>query len=285
MTRQRLRPLLMMLPAACFALPAAAQEVPQIAAEPSVFDGDFLIVGAGPVVAPSYEGSDNLSIIPAAGIAGRLGGIGISARAGGIALDVIPDSDQRVGIALGPVVRYRSNRTGNPRDPVVARLGKLKGVIEAGANVGIAVKHVLNGYDSLSASVDMRWDVSGRGSGYIISPEISYLTPLSEAQVAGAAISANFIDSRYARYNFSVTPAGAAASGLPAYDAHGGFKDWSIGVFTARDLNGSFIDGGFSVAVGGMYSRLYGSAAESPITAIRGRRGQWVFGGGLAYIF
>lgn len=285
MTRQRLRHLLYALPATCLAFPAAAQEVPQIAAEPSVFDGDFLIVGAGPVVAPSYEGSDNLSIIPAAGIAGRLGGIGISARAGGIALDVIPDSDQRVGIALGPVVRYRSNRTGNPRDPVVARLGKLKGVVEAGANVGIAFKHVLNGYDSLSASVDMRWDVSGQGSGYIISPGISYLTPLSEAQVAGAAVSANFIDSRYARYNFSVTPAGAAASGLPAYDAHGGFKDWSIGVFTARDLNGSFLDGGFSVAIGGMYSRLYGSAAESPITAVRGRRGQWVFGGGLAYIF
>ena len=285
MTRQRLRSLVLVLPAACFALPAAAQEVPQIAAEPSVFDGDFLIVGAGPVVAPSYEGSDNLSIIPAAGIAGRLGGIGISARAGGIALDVIPDSDKRVGIAFGPVVRYRSNRKGNPRDPVVARLGKLKGVIEAGANVGIAVKHVLNGYDSLSASVDMRWDVSGRGSGYIISPGISYLTPLSEAQVAGAAISANFIDARYARYNFSVSPGGAAASGLPAYDARGGFKDWSVGVFTARDLNGSFLDGGVSVAVGGMYSRLYGSAAESPITAIRGRRGQWVFGGGLAYIF
>ncbi len=285
MTRQRLRSLILLLPAACFALPAAAQEVPQIAAEPSVFDGDFLIVGAGPVVAPSYEGSDNLSIIPAAGIAGRLGGIGISARAGGIALDVIPDSDSRVGIALGPVVRYRSNRTGNPRDPVVARLGKLKGVIEAGANVGIAVKHVLNGYDSLSASVDLRWDVSGRGSGYIISPGISYLTPLSKAQVAGAAVSANFIDSRYARYNFSVTPAGAAASGLPAYDAQGGFKDWSVGVFTARDFNGSFLDGGFSVAVGGMYSRLYGSAAESPITSIRGKRSQWLFGGGLAYIF
>ena len=272
-------------PGLALAMPALAQSAPVIEPNESVFDGDFVIVGAGAVAAPSYEGSDTLSVIPAGGLAGRIGGIGISPRAAGIALDLVADADRKVGFALGPVARYRSNRSGNVRDPVVARLGKLKGVIEAGVNAGVGVKHVLNGYDSLSVSVDMRWDVSGHGSGYIVSPGVSYLTPLSKAIVVGAAGTVNFVDRRYAEYNFGITPAGALASGLPAYSARGGFKDWSIGAFAGYDLGGDFRDGGLSIAAGATYSRLHGSAAESPITTLRGKRGQWLFGGGLAYAF
>ena len=282
---RRLHPLCMLLPALLFAAPAAARDVPQIVAEKSVFTGDFLIVGAGAVAVPSYEGADELHVLPAAAVAGRIGGIGINPRAAGIAFDLIPDSDKRTGFTLGPVLRYRTNRSGKVADPAVAALGKLKGVIEAGVVGGMAFKGALNPHDSLSISVDVRWDVSGRGSGYIVSPGISYLTPVSRAQVVGMAAGANFIDGDYARYNFSVTPAGSAASGLPVYGAHGGFKDWNIGAFTARDLNGNFLDGGLAIAVGAMYSRLYGSAAESPVTRLRGKRAQWIFGGGLAYVF
>jgi outer membrane scaffolding protein for murein synthesis (MipA/OmpV family) len=273
------------LPLALLSAPAAAQDAPRLELEKSVFDGDFLIVGAGPVAVPSYEGSDSLSLIPAAGVAGRIGGIAINPRAAGIALDLVPDSDKRVGFTLGPVLRYRTNRSGRIGDDVVARLGKLKGVLEGGVVAGVAIKRVLNPHDSLSASVDVRWDISGRGSGYIVSPGISYLTPVSRAQVVGLAATGNFVDTRYTRYNFSVTAAGAAASGLPVYDAKGGFKDWNLGVFTARDLDADFLNGGFAIAVGGMYSHLYGSAAASPVTRIRGRSSQWLFGGGLAYTF
>ena len=275
----------LLLLAALSASPAAAQDAPPIMPEKSVFDGDFLIAGAGVIGVPSYEGSNDLIALPAAAIAGRVGGIGINPRAAGIALDLIADSGNRASITLGPVLRYRSNRSGRIVDPVVAKLGKLPGVIEAGLVAGAAFKGVLNPHDSLSISVDLRWDISGHGSGLIVSPGMSYLTPLSRAQVAGLAMGGNFIDGRYARYNYSVTPAGASVSGLPAYQAHGGFKDWNIGAFTARDLNGNFLDGGLSLAAGAMYSQLYGSAAETPLTVLRGRRSQWLFGGGLAYIF
>lgn len=279
----RMHPVLLLT--AAIAAPAAAQEVPQLKGEKSVFDGDFVIIGAGVVAAPSYEGASDMIAIPAAGIAGRIGGVGINPRAAGIALDLVADSDKRAGITLGPVLRYRTNRSGRIGDPLVARLGKLPGVIEAGLVAGGSFKGVLNPHDSLSISVDLRWDVSGHGSGMIVSPGLSYLTPLSRAQVVGLAISANFIDQRYASYNFSVTPAGAAASGLPVYQAHGGFKDWSIGAFTARDLSGNFLDGGLAIAVGVLYSQLHGSAAETPLTSLRGRRNQWLAGGGLAYVF
>lgn len=272
---------------AAIACPALAQDMatpPET--ESSVFSGDFLIVGAGAVLAPSYEGSDDLVAIPAGAVAGKIGGIGINARAAGIALDLIPEfGGKRIGFTLGPVLRYRSNRSGKIADPVVASLGKLKGVFEGGVVVGVDFKHVLNDYDSLSLGVDVRWDISGHGGGRIVSPGVSYLSPLSRAQVIGLALTSNFIDHTYAQYEFGISPAGSTASGLPVYAAKGGLKDLGVGIMTARDLGGNFLDGGAAIGVGAMYSHLFGSAAQSPITSVRGKRGQWIFGAGVSYTF
>jgi outer membrane scaffolding protein for murein synthesis (MipA/OmpV family) len=268
------------------ALPAAAQEIPT---ENSVFSGDFLIAGAGVAVAPNYEGSDDLVAMPAGAVAGRIGGIGINARAFGLSLDLIPDADRNggIGFTLGPVVRYRTNRSGRIVDDVVAKLGKLGGVVEVGVTLGIDAKKVLNPYDSISFSVDLRWDASGRGSGLIVAPGVSYLTPVSKGIAVGGALNANFVDSRYANYNFGITPAGSLATGgvLPAYTARGGLKDVGVGAFTAFDLNGNFLDGGPAIGLGAMYSRLFNSAAESPVTSIRGRRSQLIFGAAASYTF
>ncbi len=273
-----------------FATPAAAQEVPAPALapvkEPSVFDGDYLIVGFGTALVSSYEGSDSTSVIPAVGIMGSLGGIDINPRAGGIALDLWSQPPgSRIDFGIGPVARYRANRSGNVRDPVVALLGRRSAIIEAGIATNLAFKRLFNSSDQVSVGTDIRWDITGHGAGMIVTPGFSYFTPLSRAQIAGIQLSATFASNRFADYHFAISPAESAASGLPVYDAKGGFKDWSIGAFTARDLNGNFLDGGFAIGVGAMYSRLTGSAAESPITALRGKRDQWVFGGGLAYVF
>ena len=256
--------------------------LPQPAFGPAkhVFDGDFLILAAGAMAGPSFEGSKQTAAIPAVAIAGRAFGVGISPRAAGLALGFsLTKPGAKVSFGFGPVIRYRANRSGTIKDPVVASLGKLKGVIESGFNLGVTVKRVLNRHDQLSAGVDFRWDVSKRGGGGVIAPSVSYLTPLSRAQVAGILVSADFANKRFAQYNYGISPAGSAASGLPAYAARGGLKSMSVGMFTARDLDGNLLNGGLAVGVGAMYSRLTGSAAESPITRLRGRRNQWMAGG------
>ncbi len=277
-----------LLPAIALFLPGAAlaQQVPESTDEPSVFSGDFLVVGAAVAAIPSYEGSNDRIALPVAGVAGRLGGIGISARAAGVALDFVNEgAGHRQGFTLGPVVRYRMNRSGRAADPVVEKLGKLKGVIEGGVVVGADRKGVFNPHDSLAFGVDLRWDLSGRHSGMIVAPGVSYLTPLSHGDVAGLAVTASWVDTGYARYNYGITAAGAAASGLPAFDARSGFKDVTLGGFLAHDLNGNLLDGGLSLAAGAMYSRLFGSAADSPIASLRGSTSQWYFAGGFAYVF
>ena len=277
-----------LLPALALLFPGAAlaQQVPDGASEPSVFNGDFIVVGAAVAAIPSYEGSDDRIALPVAGVAGRLGGIGISARAAGVALDFISErAGSRQGFTLGPVLRYRMNRSGRVADPVVEKLGKLKGVIEGGVVLGADRKGVFNPHDSLAFGVDVRWDLSSRHSSMIVAPGVSYLTPLSRGDVAGLAATASWVDTGYARDNYGVTPAGSLASGLPVYAAKGGFKDLTLGGFLAHDLNNNLTDGGLAIAAGAMYSRLFGSAAETPITRLRGKASQWFFAGGVAYVF
>ena len=284
---------------AAFTQPIMAQEI-QAPADPtqadtpaeaeavlasSVFDGDFLVVGVGAVSLPSYEGSNDRSISPIAGLFGRIGGVGINPRAAGIALDFAPADQGRLAFGFGPVVRYRGNRSGGIKDPVVRALGTRDAVIEGGAAFGVTFKGVLNPFDRISLGSDVRWDISGKGGGRVIAPGVTYFTPVSKGQVIGARVGAEFVNHDYAAYNYAISAAESTASGLPQYRARGGFKEWNLGAFTAFDLSGNFLDGGFSVGGGAQYSRLQGSAAETPITSIRGKRGQWFFGAGLGYTF
>ncbi len=265
---------------------AATFPEPAVSQEKSAYDGDFLIVAAGAVLLPNYEGANETSVLPAGAVAGRVGGIGISPRAAGLALDLVPGKPgARASLGLGPVLRLRMNRSGRVKDPVVAKLGKLRSVIEGGVNVGVTIKRVFNSYDQLSVSSDLRWDVSGRGGGGLISPSVSYLTPVSRAQVVGMLASAEFANQRFASYNYDITPAGSTASGLPVYIARGGLKALSFGAFTARDLDGNLVNGGMSIGAGAMYTRLKGSAAATPITSVRGKASQWFFAAGLGYTF
>jgi outer membrane scaffolding protein for murein synthesis (MipA/OmpV family) len=252
----------------------------------SVFDGDYLIVGIGAVSMPSYEGSNDRAITPAGGVYGRLAGVEISPRAAGLALNFIQrHKGQRLSFNLGPVARYRSNRTRVIKDPVVKSLGKLDAVIEGGVSLGMTYQGVLNSFDRISLGTDVRWDVSGKGGGRVIAPGVSYFTPVSKGQVIGGRVGAEFVDRKYADYNYGIDAAGSAASGLPQYRGHGGFKEWNVAAFTAVDLDGNFLDGGFAIGAGVEYSRLQGSAADTPLTAIRGQRGQLVVGAGLSYTF
>lgn len=270
----------------CGALAQAITDPQAPKPERNAFSGDFLTVGAGFVSMPSYEGSDDRTLLPAIGVMGRVGGIGINPRSAGIALDFVPDPPHsRIGISLGPVVRYRNHRAAHVKDPVVASLGKLASTVEAGIAAGVSLKHLLTHHDALSFGADMRWDVSGHGGGRVLTLGTGYYTPVSRGQIIGFGLGADVVSARYADYNFSIDAAGSTASGLPEFHAKGGFKSWSARAFTAFDLNGNLLDGGFAVGAGLGFTRLVASAAASPITSLRGTRNQWLLATGIAYTF
>lgn len=272
------------LAAAALSLPAFAQD----AAEESALEGDRLTVGVGAIYNPSYRGSDDYRVSPIPLVQGQLGGIGINPRAGGIGLDFIPDDrDSGFGFSLGPVAAYSGNRARQIKDDVVRAAGKLDDAIELGGTAGVTAYKLLNPYDSLTLSADVRWDVAGAYKGMIWTPNLSYTTPLSKGSFVALNVGARHVDDKYARYYYSVTPTQSlrTAGALPRYDAEGGWESVSAGLLGAYDLDGNLLNGGFAIFAAGGYTKMLNDAKDSPYTSLRGDADQWIGGAGIAYTF
>jgi len=272
---------------AVFACPALAQESegPPPSEHTTVYDGDWVTVGAGAVYAPSYDGSDDYVIFPVPMVMGQVGPVSIAPRAGGLALDFIPDPDEGVAFDLGVAVGLNSNRADKIKDPVVEAAGELDRAVEIGPSAGISIPGVLNPYDSLSFNLDARWDVAGAHEGMVMSPGISYFTPLSRGMAGALALSAEYVDDSYADYYYSVSPTQSAASGLPLYHAEGGFTKAGATALLAVDLDGNLANGGISLFGVGGYSRMLGDAKRTPYTSLRGDADQFFAALGVGYTF
>lgn len=263
--------------------PAFAQDE---ARQQTAFDGDYLTVGVGGAFGPSYEGSDEYVFFPAGAVMGRIAGIGIAPRAAGIALDFINDpTGEKVSLQFGPVVRTRFDRNRQIKDPAIYALGKKNVAVEVGGNVGLSINGITNPYDSLSFSVDVRGDVANAHNGFVIAPTASFQTPLSKASFVSLSVSAEHVDDKYARYYYSVTPAGSLASGLAPYEARAGWKNIGVGLIGAYDLDGDLANGGFAVFAGTNYSRILGNFERSPIVSDRGSPNQFTGAVGIGYTF
>lgn len=272
------------LAAALASVPAAAQDAP----DTSEMDGDRITVGVGAVYAPSYRGSDDYSVSPVPVILGQVGGIEINPRAGGVALDFIQDDrDSGFGFSLGPVATYSANRSRGIRDDVVRASGKLDDAVELGGTAGITAYKLLNPYDSLTLSADVRWDVAGAHKGMVWSPSLTYMTPLSRGSLVSLNVSARHVDDDFAQYYYSVTPGQSLRSGgvLPTYGADGGWDSVNVGLLGALDLDGNLLNGGFQLIGIAAYSKMLGDGKDTPFTSIRGDADQWIGGLGVAYTF
>lgn len=272
--------------AAAFLAPAAAFAQSDPAAEENVRDGDYLTVGVGAVYGPSYDGSDDMVATPIPMVMGKISGIVITPRSGGLGIDLIPDAkDARIGLSAGPVISYSRNRSRQIKDPVVRAAGKLDDAIEVGGMGGVTAYGLLNPYDGLTVSGDVRWDVAGAHKGMMWSPSISYFTPLSKGTLVALSVSARHVDDDYAQYYYSVTPGQSAASGLPQFNAKGGWDSAGVSLLGSYDLDNNLLNGGFALFGLVSYSRMLNDGKDTPYTSLRGDADQWLFGAGVGYTF
>ena len=252
----------------------------------SVFDDTYITVGAGVSVGPSYDGSDDyvFSVLPVA--TGAVGGIAFSPRGPGLAFDIVRDTQgAAVDFQFGPVFTVNLDRVNNIDDPVVELLGERDVAIEIGPSVGVQFNRLLNPFDSVTAAVDVKWDVAGAHNGMLVTPSLTYSTPVSQGAAVSLSLNAEYVDDDYADYYFSVSPAGSLASGLPVFGADGGFKNVGASLFGGIDLDGNALNGGFGIFVIGSYSRLLEDAKRSPVTSVRGDADQWFGAVGIGYTF
>ena len=281
------------------ALPALAQDAPEqaapVAGPPSgppetIFDGDFVSVGIGVGYNASYSGSDdyNVNILPI--VQGSLGGIDINPRPAGLALDLVPDPDEGMAFSAGPMFRLRSDRADveDINDEIVDRYGELDRAVEIGGSFGVKFPKLLNPFDSLSFNLDATFDVAGAHGGSVISPSVTYFTPLSRATAASLSFSTSFVDDDFADYYYSVpdtNPLLPDEDLLPGFDAEGGMQSYGVNLLLAHDLSGDVTDGGLSLISIGGWSKLTGDAADTPFTSIRGDDDQWFIALGVGYTF
>lgn len=252
----------------------------------SVFDDTYVTIGLGGSYSPSYDGSDDygFSVLPV--VLGSVEGIDFTPRGPGFAVNVIPDRDNaKIDFLFGPVITASFDRVNDIRDPVVEQLGELDTAIEIGPTAGIQINQITNPFDSLTAALDVKWDVAGAHEGMIISPSLTYFTPVSRGAAISLIMTAEHVDDDFADYYYTITPAGSLASGLPTFTAESGWKSIGGTVFGVIDLDGNALNGGWSAIILGGYSRLLGDAKRSPVTSIRGSADQWFASLGVGYTF
>lgn len=276
--------------AASLSAPAHAQD--EAAAAPSGEevaareDKNSLTVGIGGAYRPSYEGSDDYTLGPIGALFGKVEGFSFTMRGTGLSIDLIRDGrDSPVSVELGPLVYVRLDRTSGIKDPQVRALGEIDTAIEVGGVAGISKNGVLHQYDSLGVRLQYQRDVSNTHDSSILTPTIEYSTPFSTRTFAQLSLSAERVGDGYARTYFSITPTGAAASGLPGYNADGGWKNWRTSLFLAHTLTGELRDPKLSLFSIMSYGRLLGEFKRSPIVSMAGDKDQFFGLLGLSYTF
>jgi MipA family protein len=264
------RPLMIAVLLSTLAAPSFAQEAPE-ANSP-----DGLKVGIGGGFAPDYAGSDDYSFIPLPFAEWQYQGFAVRSSQLGLEADLLPFE----GFSAGPILRYDLGRK-KVKDDVVALLPKLDGTLEAGAFVGLTLPLSDPSSDQatfLTTRLEVVQGVSGGHGGTIAAGSLGVIQALSSDLTAVVDVTASYMSNDYADDVFGITTAGAAASGLAAYDPGAGLRDVGVGVVLDYKLSDSL-----SVFALGRYTHLMEDAKESPIVKDRGSSDQFLGGLGLTY--
>jgi len=183
----------------CAASPLLAQTAGSELPDPND-RSNTLTIAAGIASTPDYEGSDHNRWIPAAAVRGRVGGMDFWTNATWLYLDVIGPPASGLDLDFGPIVGARFNRTGKVHDDLVDALPERDVAIEIGAFGGVSWHGLTNPYDSLSLRVDVLHDVGGAHESTLITPSVSFSTPLSRSTYVSASANMEWAGGGYADY-------------------------------------------------------------------------------------
>lgn len=256
-------------PAAIAAAMCALFAASPASAQDTEADGWILTIGGGAQVVPKYPGSDEVGFTPL--VTGSL------RREGRPLPYSAPDDNFGFGVLgqdsafdFGPVVAFQPKRE---ETDVGAAVGDVGFTVEPGAFVTMRVG------DNFRLRAEARRAINGH-DGWVGDLGADFMVRDGERTLFTIGPRARFGDGNYHDAYYSVTPAVALATGLPAYDAGGGFH--SIGAIAGIT---HMVSRRFGVYGYVGYDRLVGDAADSPIVQTFGSRGQFSAGAALLLSF
>lgn len=228
-------------------------------------------LGAGAMVGPDYEGSDDHEIRPIPDIEINYRDA-LTLKNTALSYDAMKAISPGSAWRLGPRARYAFGRDQDDND-ALRGLGDVDGSVELGGFVGYGV-------GPWSAELSVLQDVADGHDGLIAQLEGGYsfrFTPRLGGRLSAAT---SYADDDYMQSFFGVTAAQAARSGYAAQTADAGFKDAGIALGLSYGLTENWALGGF---VG--YKRLLGDAADAQIVDDAGSANQIRTGLTLNYTF
>ncbi|MEQ3650913.1 MipA/OmpV family protein [Hyphomonas sp.] len=244
-------------------VPVKAQA--QGAPGPEHQDGFQFELGAGAFVGPDYKGSNDYRVMPLpfASIRYTRGDRYVALDGPGLNANIVSGGD----FELGPLITFEMGRDNDIENRTVRRLGEVDDAIMAGI---FASKRIdLGGPGGIEVGAQVLTDVSGANDGMTAKFEVGYNRFLSQRTMLMIGASTSWADEKYMQAYFGVTPAGAAASGLPTYTAGSGVENVELSAGLMYRINERWS------ALGMVnYQRLLDTAADSPIVQLEGSEDQ-----------
>ncbi|MBN9554609.1 MAG: MipA/OmpV family protein [Alphaproteobacteria bacterium] len=250
---------------------AAAQTDAQDAAAEAADEGGiqgYVSLGAG--LMPDYEGASKYIVVPYADGQANLGKYFLRFDGGALQLNLI-DSDTW---HAGPLIGYRMGR-GDVYSGAVARMAHIRysmtegGFVEwehlaedprSGERITLAVAEG-------NINRDTGLDITLRGT---IHRPLDFINP---GFILSLSADTAFGDGKYMDTYFGVNGPDALTSGFPQFRGEAGIRKAGVSISVDQ-----FLSEKWSVGLRLNYERLFGGAADSPVTAIAGSPDQ-MFGG------
>jgi outer membrane protein len=234
----------------------------------------FFSIGPGAV--PAFDGAKKYQLIPL--MIGNVGwkGVEVQIRGLGARVDLLGNSR----VQLGPVFNFRNSRdSAKDGSGRVKLLDDVGSSAEVGGFVGYRFGGNQYGQGEVAFDLTLTKDVSDRHDGMVGSAQVSYAAYRSQKFFLNVDAQTTFVDKKYMRAFFGVTPVEAARSGLTAYRPDGGIRDAGAGLTAGYQFNKRW---GLIARAGA--NHYLGDAKDSPIVK-EGSKLQAVGGLGLSFRF
>jgi outer membrane scaffolding protein for murein synthesis (MipA/OmpV family) len=212
-----------------------------------------VVLGAAVATIPRYDGARSYRESPAPVIVVLYRDIAFASVGEGLGVNLLRGTNYRAGVSIGYDL-------GRPMSDEYQHLHGL-GDISAAPVIKLFGTYVISKEFPLVLRVDARRIVGGANG---LLGDVDAFMPLpgsSRTFVMFAGPTITFSNGQYMRKVFGVSPAQAAASGFPIYDAHGGSTAYGVGFSASRFLTAHWL-----INTDLAWNRLTGSASDSPIT-------------------
>jgi outer membrane scaffolding protein for murein synthesis (MipA/OmpV family) len=205
-----------------------------------------VIVGAGVMYKPKYEGSDEMEISPIPFVSATFFDT-LTIDPSGIELKAYEQGPFQFDVNVG----YDGGRSEDDSDD-------LRGLGDVDGGVSVGGKATLT-YGPADFFVSLDKTIGG-SDGLLGTVGVELKQPVNEKLILGAGVSATFADKNYMESYFGVTAAQAARSEYKKYKAGAGVKNVDLSVSATYLINENWVIRGKQ-----KLGILVGDAADSPI--------------------